>query len=65
MIVKINGEAQDVRAQTLAALLDELDYGDATVATALQPKRIRQLDRAATKLQDGDEVAILTPRQGG
>ena len=65
MIVKINGEAQDVRAQTLAALLDELDYGDATVATALNQNFVRKKDRADTKLEDGDEVEILTPRQGG
>ena len=65
MIVKINGEQQDVRAQTLAALLDELDYGDAIVATALNQSFVRKKDRADTKLAEGDEVEILTPRQGG
>lgn len=65
MIIRVNGEEQDVRATTLAALLDELDYGDAIVATALNQNFVRRKDREFTTLAAGDQVEILTPRQGG
>jgi sulfur carrier protein len=65
LIIRVNGAEQNVQARTLADLLDELDYGDATVATALNKAFVRKKDRAATTIAEGDEVEILTPRQGG
>ncbi|WP_026606715.1 sulfur carrier protein ThiS [Methylocapsa acidiphila] len=65
MRIKINGEARDVTATTLAALLRELDYEDLTVATALNQAFVRKTDRNRAHLRDGDAVEILTPRQGG
>ncbi len=65
MQISVNGKAHEVAAATLAALLDELDYGEATVATALNRSFVRAVDRPATPLRDGDAVEILTPRQGG
>ena len=54
---------EDDRVRQL--LLDELDYGGATVATAVNQSFVRAVDRPATALKDGDAVEILTPRQGG
>lgn len=65
MKISVNGEAREVAAATLAALLDELDYGDATVATALNRDFVRAVDRDAAILRDGDAVEIVSPRQGG
>jgi len=65
MQISINGKPHEVEAGTLAALLDELDYGEAVVATALNQAFVRAADRHATKLHDGDQVEILVPRQGG
>ena len=65
MMIRVNGETCEVQATTLAALLDELDYGEATVATALNQNFVRKKDRGEAKLAEGDEVEILTPRQGG
>lgn len=65
MRISINGKPRDVEAGTLAALLDELDYGEATVATALNQTFVRAADRTSTQLHDGDQVEILVPRQGG
>ena len=65
MNIRVNGESCEVRADTRAALLEELDYGDATVATAHNQAFVRKKDRMTTKLAEGDEVEILTPRQGG
>jgi sulfur carrier protein len=65
MQIIVNGKALDVEAATLAALLAELDYGDAIVGTALNQTFVRAVDRGTTKLTDGDAVEIVSPRQGG
>jgi sulfur carrier protein len=65
MRISINGKAHEVEAGTLAALLDELDYGEAAVATALNQTFVRAADREKTELHEGDHVEILVPRQGG
>ena len=65
MQISVNGKPHEVAAATLAALLRELDYGDKTVATALNQAFVRAVDRGETPLKDGDAVEILVPRQGG
>ncbi|RVV99972.1 sulfur carrier protein ThiS [Mesobaculum littorinae] len=64
MQIMLNGEPRDIAATTLAAALDELGYGEARVATAVNetfvPAPLR--DRL---LAPGDRVEVLTPRQGG
>lgn len=65
MNIRVNGIECDVKASDLESLLAELDYADQTVATALNRNFVRKKDRGATKISDGDEVEILTPRQGG
>lgn len=65
MNIRVNGAPLQVEATTLAALLRELDYEDAAVATALNQTFVRRVDRGGTALNEGDEVEILTPRQGG
>ena len=65
MRIIVNGTSREVEAATLAALLAELDYGAATVGTAVNQSFVRAADRPATPLRDGDAVEILVPRQGG
>ena len=65
MQVHVNGKRLDVVAETLAALLRELDYDDHHVATALNQNFIRRTDRSQTRLKDGDRIEIVSPRQGG
>ena len=65
MQIIVNGTSREVAAADLAALLDELDYGEATVATALNQAFVRAADRPATTLAEGDAVEIVSPRQGG
>ena len=65
MRISVNGMSREVEAMTLDALLGELDYGDVTVATALNQAFVRAVDRAGVRLKDGDAVEIVTPRQGG
>lgn len=65
MNIQVNGKELEVGAVTLAALLKELGYQDAVVATALNQDFVRAVDRQKTKLKVGDAVEILVPRQGG
>jgi sulfur carrier protein len=65
MKICVNGETREVTSQTLDELVIEMDMGEAPVATALNQTFVRKKDRATTRLQEGDAVEILTPRQGG
>ena len=65
MKIAVNGEALEAQAENLAALLPELDYDPAVVATAVNEIFVRAKDRAAKALKDGDRVEVLSPRQGG
>jgi sulfur carrier protein len=65
MQIRVNGKELEVAATTLAALLDELDYEDAMVATALNQNFVRKVDRMTTPLKNGDAVEVLVPKQGG
>ncbi len=65
MKIVVNGESLRARASDLAALLVELDYEPALVATAVNEIFVRAKEREATPLREGDRVEILTPRQGG
>lgn len=65
MQIHVNGKQHDIHATTLAALLKELGYQEAVVATALNQAFVRAMDRQKTPLKAGDAVEILVPRQGG
>ncbi len=61
----VNGVEQDVAAETLAAALDALDYGETLVATALNGEFVPARKRAETILREGDRIEVVAPRQGG
>ena len=65
MKIMVNGTATELRADTLAAALDELGYGEAKVATALNESFVPASARGQTSLAPGDRVEIVAPRQGG
>jgi sulfur carrier protein len=65
MLISLNGKLCEVQAETLAALLAELEYEDAVVATARNRDFVRRKDRAQTAIAEGDEIEILVPKQGG
>ncbi len=65
MQIRVNGKELEVASTTLASLLDELEYQDRVVATALNQNFVRAVDRRETPLKPGDAVEILTPKQGG
>ena len=65
MRVIVNGEAREIAATHLDALLGELDYEGTHFAIAVNYDVLPRSAWAATALKSGDEIEIITPRQGG
>ncbi|MDO9560779.1 MAG: sulfur carrier protein ThiS [Bradyrhizobium sp.] len=65
MRVIVNGEPRDIRASRVDALLSELDYEGSHFAIALNYDVLPKSKWAETPLNSGDEIEIITPRQGG
>ncbi|MEM7407544.1 MAG: sulfur carrier protein ThiS [Pseudomonadota bacterium] len=65
MKLTVNGEAKIVSADNLSAVLTELGYGDATVATAVNGSFVPAASRTETRLTEGDQLEVLAPMQGG
>lgn len=65
MSLVVNGQAKVSRAATLAALIAELGYGDAKIATARNGEFVPRAARNSTRLAPGDKIEIVSPRQGG
>ena len=65
MKISINGVAKTVISANLAAVLHEAGYGDARVATAVNGHFVPACQRASCPIEDGDQVEIVAPQQGG
>jgi len=65
MRVTINGEAREIASTRLDALLGELDYEGTHFAIALNYDVVPKSRWSETRLKAGDEIEIITPRQGG
>ena len=65
MRVTINGEQREINASRISALLSELDYEGTHFAVALNYDVLPKSRWAETAINNGDEIEIITPRQGG
>ncbi len=65
MRVTVNGEEREISSSRVDALLSELDYEGTHFAVALNYDVVPKSRWAETQLQNGDEIEIITPRQGG
>ncbi|WP_291849096.1 sulfur carrier protein ThiS [Bradyrhizobium sp.] len=65
MRVTVNGEPREVAASRLDALLRELDYEGTHFAIAVNYNVLPKSRWAETTLKHGDEIEIITARQGG
>jgi sulfur carrier protein len=65
MRIVLNGKAREVAAARLDALLEELGYQGAKVATAVNGGFVPRPARGETRLADGDRVEVIAPMQGG
>ena len=65
MRVIVNGEQREINASRVDALLSELEYEGTHFAIALNFDVLPKSRWAETALKSGDEIEIITPRQGG
>jgi sulfur carrier protein len=65
MRVTINGEHREISSGSVDALLGELEYEGTHFAIAVNFDVVPKSRWAETKLKAGDEIEIITPRQGG
>ena len=65
MRVIVNGEQREISSGSVDALLSELDYEGTHFAIALNFDVLPRSRWAETALKTGDEIEIITPRQGG
>ena len=69
MKIQLNGRDWETKAETLAALLQELERQEGlqidAVATAINGAFAPAAERDVRKLAEGDAVEVVSPRQGG
>ena len=65
MRVIVNGEAREISSQSVDALLTELEYEGTHFAVAVNYDVLPKSRWAETPIRSGDEIEIITPRQGG
>lgn len=65
MKILVNGDSREIRAADLCGALEELGYGGAVVATAVNGEFVPAAAREAARLADGDRLEVLAPMQGG
>ena len=65
MRVIVNGEQREVASCSVDALLSELEYEGTHFAIAVNYDVLPRSRWAQTPLKTGDEIEIITPRQGG
>jgi sulfur carrier protein len=65
MRVTVNGEQREIRSIRVDALLAELEYEGTHFAIALNYDVLPKSRWAQTPIKSGDEIEIITPRQGG
>ena len=65
MRVIVNGEQREIAASHVDALLSELDYEGTHFAIAVNYDVVPKRAWPETVLKTGDEIEIITPRQGG
>jgi sulfur carrier protein len=65
MRVTVNGEQREVSSASVDALLGELEYEGSHFVIAVNYDVLPKSRWAETQLKSGDEIEIITPRQGG
>jgi sulfur carrier protein len=65
MRVTVNGEPREILSSRVDTLLGELEYEGTHFAIALNYDVLPKSQWAQTTIKSGDEIEIITPRQGG
>ncbi|MDB5591298.1 sulfur carrier protein ThiS [Enterovirga sp.] len=65
MVVTVNGERAEIGSARIPELLAELGYEGGFLAVAVNREIVRRARWAEVEVTEGDEIEIVTPRQGG
>ncbi|WP_340107227.1 sulfur carrier protein ThiS [Pikeienuella sp. HZG-20] len=65
MMIDVNGAPREIDAATLDIALEQLGWGGARVATALNGRFIPASARPDTPVAEGDRLEVLAAMQGG
>ena len=65
MLISVNGERHELHAATLDAVLASLGYAGRKIATAVNGRFVAATERERVRLNDGDQVEVVAPMQGG
>ena len=66
MNITLNGQQITVENDlTIEALLNDQGYADMMVAVARNQEFVSKTKRTETKLNDGDDIEVVSPMQGG
>jgi sulfur carrier protein len=65
MRVIVNGEPREIASSNVDALLSELEYEGTHFAIAVNYDVLPKSKWTETQIKNGDEIEIITPRQGG
>ena len=65
MQITINGQKKSSAARDIHSLLEQEGYAGKLVAVARNGEFVPRTQHANTNLQDGDDIEIVAPMQGG
>lgn len=65
MQIRLNGEVLETRAQTVAQLIEELQFSPQGVAVAVNETVVPRAIHASHQLHEGDQIEIIRAVQGG
>ena len=65
MKILVNNAAREIAGPSLADAVEQLGFGNAVVATAVDGDFVPARMRASMMLRDGHAVEVLAPMQGG
>lgn len=65
MKITLNGESHSISQTDISSMLDENGYQGMLVAVAVNGTFVPRSEHATTKLNEGDEIDIVAPMQGG
>jgi sulfur carrier protein len=65
VLVIVNGERREVAASNLTGLLGEMEYEGTHLAVAVNYQVVPRARWSEIALNSGDQIEIITPRQGG
>ena len=65
MRITINGETKDVTEEMMDNILTECGFLNPNIATALNGTFVHKEARVDTRINEGDQIEVVSPIEGG